>query len=445
MRTYLGLLISLGFLAACDDGGGGGGVVPADAQAREASVADVAVDAAPVDAARDAVVVDMAPRDVAVEDMAPPQDAAPPPLDLAVVADMAPPVDMAPPETPICGACETDRDCPDPTRCTPLLDGVSYCLPTCANMGPCPAAYSCLGDRCLPAGASCQGCAVTGCGGDTRCNTFTGACEPRAGRCGGCQLDLDCVEGLRCTPLAIGANCLEACNQGACPEGFVCQAGVCAPANGFCDNCGGCGGQAPVCDFLTGQCVACGGGVPCPAGRICSPQGACVEPGPGIECNTNVDCQDPARPLCAQATCVACLDDVGCPAGTACMAGACAPADACRSVTCPVGVCDAGVCRLEGGGLACDDDADCPGDGRRCNPLTGQCFRVDQRCDDQNACAPGGQCRPDPFDPMQRVCSCLKSDPANFMEPNDQHTIPCQPGGTCLQLGPEPGACVAAP
>ncbi|MCB9549430.1 MAG: hypothetical protein H6706_26815 [Myxococcales bacterium] len=378
-------------------------------------------------------------------------DAAPPPLDAAPPRDAAPPPpvdaevpDAAPIAIPVCAPCETDRDCSDPARCQALLDG-SRCLQPCAGAGPCDPGFSCLGDRCVPAGARCDSCALVGCPADQRCNAFSGACEPKAGRCGACQADEECQPGLACVPHGFGRACLAPCPDGACPGDFMCQAGACVPASGTCDVCGGCGGATPVCDFFSGQCVACGPATPCAAGLICSPMGACVPPGPGIECNGHVDCQEPARPLCQGNTCVACLDDAGCPAATTCVDGACAAAEACAGVTClGEAACIEGVCRGADGDPACADDADC-GDEHRCNPATGQCYRADQRCDDGGACAPGGECRPDPFNPMATVCTCLRTNPADFAEPNDLHRIPCQPGGVCLQLGPEPGACVPAP
>ncbi|MEZ4475370.1 MAG: hypothetical protein R3F60_32155 [bacterium] len=442
-------VVAVGLLAACDDGGsaapdGGGAMVDAasvDGAPDTAPRPDArAMDAAPADAAPprpDAAEPDASAPDAQAPD-AQPRDAAPPPPDAAVP-------DASPLVVPVCAPCGTDRDCSAPDVCQGLIDG-SHCLTPCVGMGPCAAGFTCLGDRCIPAGARCDSCALQGCPGDQRCNAFTGACEPKAARCGACQEDAECQAGLRCVAHGFGRACLPPCPDGACPGDFMCQAGACVPAGGTCDVCGGCGGATPVCDFFSGQCVACGPASPCAPGLICSPAGACVEPGPGIECNAHVDCQDPARRLCQGNTCVACLDDAGCPAATRCQDGACAPADACAGVTCLAGsACVDGVCIAEDDGLpACADDADC-GDEHRCNPLTGQCFRVDQRCDDGGACAPGSACRPDPFNPMATVCTCLKRDPADFAEANDQHLIPCQPGGVCVQLGPEPGICIAAP
>ena len=115
----------------------------------------------------------------------------------------------------------------------------------------------------------------------------------------------------------------------------------------------------------------------------------------------------------------------------------------CAGIACQAGsACDAAGARCAPG---CAADADCGADDLRCNAATGQCYQADQRCDAnsmRSVCAPGGACVADPFNPMQRICTCAFTDPSNFQEPNDQHRIPCQPGGTCVQIGNNPGACI---
>ncbi|MCA9560039.1 MAG: hypothetical protein KC583_15935, partial [Myxococcales bacterium] len=303
-------------------------------------------------------------------------------------------------------------------------------------------AFACLFNRCIPSGARCDSCAVVGCPEGQQCSEFTGQCSERAGRCGSCQEDGDCGADLFCRPVGLGRNCVEACVDGACPDGFRCDGGACLPQSGFCDACGGCGGALPVCNPINRTCVECGPGNPCALGTVCDLNGACVAPPMGVECNSNLDCRDAARPICDMQRCIGCRDDAGCPAGQTCVDNACADAgDPCAGVTCQEGsACAAGRCEP-----GCARDADC-GDERRCNPATGQCYRGDQRCDRDGAtavCAPGSVCRDDPLDRNRTVCTCLKTDPNDGMEANEDHRVPCNPGGQCLQFGADPGVCIA--
>lgn len=443
-------------LLGCDDGPEVLVGPSPDGEVRDAFVRDAAqdravVDAAPQDMARPDRAVDRGPVDMAVDRAAPVDQAIP--LDLAPVdaaPDMPPPppVDQGAPAVPLCGGCMADGDCDDASACVPLFDG-SRCLPVCnAQMpGACPPGFTCFGDRCLPAGARCDSCTLRGCPADQRCDPFSGGCVERTGRCGLCAADADCQPAFKCTQLGMTMHCLPDCgNGGACPDGLLCIGGTCAPLNGICDACGGCPLLSPVCNGFTGECVQCGLGVPCLPGFNCTFEGQCVPAPPPGACDSDLDCADDgALRRCGPAgRCVECLDGADCVAGTACVDGACAPGEACDGVACQLGaLCGDGRCVDAAGELACAEDAAC-GEGRACNPLTGQCFRRDQRCDDAAVCAPGGACRPDPFDMNQTICTCAKQDPANGMEPNDQHRIPCQPGGVCLQFGGAPGACVPA-
>jgi hypothetical protein len=326
-----------------------------------------------------------------------------------------------------------------------MLLGGSFCTRGCAGGAACPDGYRCAFDRCVPAGARCDGCATTGCAGDLRCNLDNGFCEARLGRCQACSADADCADAGRCTQLGFVRVCLDPCGAG-CPEGFACDAATnaCAPASGLCDACGGCVAPTPFCNLLTRACQACGLGVPCPAGQICDMDGRCIEPEPGVECRADLDCRDDERPFCRASACVACRQQADCRAGFACDAatGTCI-ASPCAGVACQAGsACDpaTGGCRP-----GCAADADCGADDLRCNAATGQCYQDDQRCDAdglRSVCAPGGECVPDPLDANRRVCTCAFTDPTDFQEPNEAHRIPCQPGGRCLQLGRDPGVCL---
>lgn len=459
MRSSLPWILLALWTLACDDGGDAGPVGDA-AAGDDSAVADgsASPDATPDAAPRDAMPQDAAPADAAPRDAAP--DAAPPdaaeldaaPPDAAPMVDAtpdaAPPLDATPLPEGLCAACSEDDDCAalgDGAACTGLIPDARYCAPACQGDGPgaCPPGFGCVFGLCQPAGGRCDSCATMGCPADQRCNGITGLCEPRAGRCAGCQGDGDCQQGLLCRPVGfLGRNCLPPCDAG-CPDGFRCEGGACKPASGFCDPCGGCGGERPVCDFIRRECVECGGATPCPEGRICDEQGACVEPPAGVDCNTELDCRDAERPLCVDRRCVQCRDDARCGPREACVEGTCQPQGPCDRLACQQGsACDPETGRCAPG---CQADEEC-GDERRCNPETGQCYRADQRCDgEETVCAPGGECRPDPFDMNRRICTCAKTNPDDLFEPNEAHRVPCQPGGVCLQIGRETGACVPAP
>jgi hypothetical protein len=469
------VLVAMSLIIACDDGDATGpapdgaidatladGTFERDATMDAALAADAkATDMRPVDQSPpdqappdmhpdqavadmrpviDMVVADMAVADMAVVDMAAPDLAAP---DMRILPDQGPPI--AP-----CTPCATDRDCADDALCSDLIDG-RRCVRMCSAQNPdvCDADYNCVNDLCLPAGARCDSCSVQGCPADQRCEPFSGNCVPRAGQCEACTGGEDCAPGLNCIQLGMVNNCLPACDaNGMCPDGLICIGGNCAPPGGVCDACGGCPLDRPLCNGFTGECLQCGLGVPCLPGFSCDLAGECqANPAPGV-CNTDLDCgDDVGQPRCVEGMCAECLDGADCPAGTQCAMGVCAPADACSGIVCqPDTACDPadGTCRTAEGALGCAADADC-GDMRACNLATGQCYRVDQRCDDQSVCAPGSECRPDPFDMNQTICTCVKTNVADPAEANDAHRVPCQPGGVCLQLNAAPGACVPAP
>ncbi|MCA9537264.1 MAG: hypothetical protein KC620_00165 [Myxococcales bacterium] len=430
--------------------GGGDAAPPADQgpPVDQATPEDAAADLAPPEP-------DMA---VIEEDAAPIPDMAPPAPDMAPEEDMAPPVDAEPPAPdrgpPVigeaCGPCEDDAECVagvgPGAGCNDLIGG-RFCLAGCDDDRDCPAFHACLGNRCTPAGARCDSCAVQGCPAGQHCNGFTGLCEDRAGRCGGCREQVDCQEGLFCREVALGAsNCLEPCAQdGGCAPGFECDAGACRPSQGFCDPCGVCPPVAPVCDFLTGNCSECNDVTACPEGQVCAEGGDCIDPPAGVECLRGSDCRTEERPFCQDDLCVACRGDDDCGVGRACQAGACEAVDPCSQITCQAGTqCQDGHC-VDGQGLpACGIDADCGADALRCNGATGQCYRADQTCDPDGmtaVCAPGGRCQPAPFGQPGFVCSCARTNPGDFQEPNEAHRIPCQPGGFCLQIGDQPGIC----
>lgn len=416
---------------------------------RDPDMAPVEPDTAPVEPDMAPVDLDMGPLNP--DAFAPDPEPDPDPDMGGPAPDLGPAPDAAPlPMEGVCEPCDDVGDCAEElgaeAQCAELIGG-NGCLPGCADNDDCAAGYFCLESRCTPGGARCDSCVVVGCPGDQLCNQFTGQCSERAGRCGNCREDADCAPDLSCTQVGFGRNCLEACGDAGCPEGFDCTDGACVPAAGFCDPCGGgCVGERPVCDFVTRECVQCAQGTPCPEGTICD-EGTCVEPPPGVECNSGLDCREEAEPYCIEQLCFACRNDADCDVGAACVDGACEARDPCERTTCQAGAeCRDGVCVGDDGQPACADDADCGGDDFRCNGDTGQCYRANQQCDPDGAqavCHPGADCIPNPINNAEHVCTCARRDPGNFQEPNAEHRIPCQPGGTCLQLGDQPGVCAS--
>lgn len=375
-------------------------------------------------------------------DASAPTDAAQPAPDAAQTPDAAPP---PPPPANVCQACAAPADCAalgPGADCSQLIGG-TFCTTSCANGEACGDGFRCAFNRCVPAGARCDGCATTPCDPGLRCNLDNGNCEARLGRCTACGNDTDCTDGFGCRPLSFLNVCLAACDAGTpCDAGFHCEAGTCMPDSGICDACGGCVAPTPVCNLLTRMCMECGPGTPCPAGQICAADGTCTAPDPGVDCNADLDCRDPALPHCVESHCVVCRDANDCHAGQICDAGACVD-QPCAGIACQSGsACDPASQHC---GPGCAVDADCGADDLRCNAASGQCFQVDQRCDPdglRSVCAPGSACVADPLDAMRRVCTCAFADPSDFQETNDRHRIPCQPGGTCLQLGNNPGVCL---
>ncbi len=347
------------------------------------------------------------------------------------------------------GAAENCSECGDDADCAALGDGavcaLGRCSARCEDNDDCPAHFTCLLNQCAPAGFNCMGCAVTGCADDERCGG-DGQCQPLGERCAICADDGECAEGFFCRQVGASRNCVEACDEGACGEGFECDNGGCKPASMVCDLCGGCVGEAPVCNVVSRECQACGVGTPCEAPLVCTPEGDCVEPEPGVECLTELDCREEGRPLCEEGLCIGCRDDSWCVAGSSCVDGGCAEGDACTGLACHGELaCGDGACV---DGCAADEDCGDEDAGLACNVETGQCYQEDQRCDAGgvvSVCAPGSICRPDPLNPNDTACSCLRANPDNFVEPRDENLIPCQPGGFCAQLGAAPGVCVAAP
>ena len=361
------------------------------------------------------------------------------------------------PGSPIpCGPCLFPWDCAalgSGATCSGLLDG-PRCTAPCdfARQPACSEGFTCILGQCMPAGGRCNGCATTGCRAEERCNRFTGLCEARLGRCSACELEGDCVDELVCARTPLGGLCADGCkgNDG-CPQGQVCANGACLLPTGMCSPCGGCPPARPACNALTGSCTECAPAWPCDGGQVCNPLGQCVAPAPPIECLSDFDCRLPDRSHCVFGRCVQCRDELDCGVGEVCRSGNECEAQACAGVTCQAGTAcnpETERCVTPDGEPGCTQDADCGGPLLRCNSVTGQCYRRDQRCDldaSEAVCAPSGFCNINPLVPSEALCSCARTNPADPLEPNGRHRIPCQPGGYCLHIGDGPGVCIGEP
>lgn len=385
-------------------------------------------------------------------DMLPPADMGPgdmgTPPDGGPVGDMGPVADMGPPvERGLCSPCQNTDECVaglgEGARCTALGADGAFCASACAGPDDCPVGYRCEANGlnlCLPDQLRCVDCLRTPCGDGLVCDTTTGDCVEPRGACGPCSGDVGCIEGLRCAEVANGDFCLEPCPEGACSDAnMVCEAGICQPASGRCDPCGGrCEGATPFCIEASGECGECGIGVPCSDGLNCDPQtNTCVE---SEGCLADVDCLDPATPVCFNGSCVACLQDSDCPPRTACNAMQQCEDDPCRGVECQRGSeCNPATGRCNPG---CQAAADCAVPAEMdCNVETGQCYFTNGTCDlagGDAVCAPGSTCTPG-LDPNIGVCDCALQDPMN---PASPQRIACHTGQMCTQFLPDlPGCC----
>jgi hypothetical protein len=136
-----------------------------------------------------------------------------------------------------------------------------------------------------------------------------------------------CPAGKACDNL----HCIDqACVGVTCASGQVCSAGSCKAA---CD-----GVVCPTSQVCrVGTCVDLCAGVTCQSGDVCN-QGVCVVDCSCLPCATGSSC-DSTSGLCVDPACVG----VGCAAGTTCAGGTCV--DNCASAICPSGeTCTAGNC-----------------------------------------------------------------------------------------------------
>jgi len=156
------------------------------------------------------------------------------------------------------------------------------------------------------------------------------------------------------------------------------------------------------CNNLDDDCdgmVDNGSGLCSQANYVCS-KGVCIPKcddsefpcGPGLQCDTDGLCKDPAcaamdcpaGKVCQNGTCIGGCDGVTCPLGQICQLGVCV--DPCAGVSCPGEVCEMGACVTACACRACAAGQICVSGG----PLDGQC--VDAGCDTMT-CPAGTVCR----------------------------------------------------
>ena len=188
----------------------------------------------------------------------------------------------------------------------------------------------------------------------------------------------------------------------------------------------GCPIERPFC--VNFKCVECEESGNCGKGKICSPEGKCVEPiltcaqaddpdswceeheGLGrcdparskcVECIEDLDCRDSSKPHCHGDECVECGENAHCGLGY---------------------ICDNSNECIEG----CSDNLDCPADNSHCSQKTGKC----EECWSSEHCSDGFIC-------TNYVCvwdGCNKDDslcPPGYYCPNNDCIEGCQNPGNC--------------
>jgi hypothetical protein len=214
-----------------------------------------------------------------------------------------------------------------------------------------------------PAPGSCQR------GGES-CPTL---CDPGLG-CVDCLTDDDCGAGQpfcvhgECTECSVNEDC--GTGQSCFPENHDCQ--------DACQDSGDCGGGAPICDPMTGQCLGCVDATDCDNEPICDPlTKQCVD------CSTDEDC-GVAQPFCdANGHCQECIFDGDCPAAEP----LCIDHECHEAPTACTGNGDCGgdnpICDLDSGDcVGCLVNDDCPADAPVCDPDGNNCVEcfLDEHC-----------------------------------------------------------------
>ncbi|MGF1509923.1 MAG: hypothetical protein ACFB9M_10525 [Myxococcota bacterium] len=255
-------------------------------------------------------------------------------------------------------------------------------------------------------------CQAVDCADDTACTSTTAGvpdqvCSTASQTCQECAADSDCValagqfpefENLEICRQVSGAQVCVCSSDEGCPEGQLCNAGLCIDCFTDAD----CADNAAGAFCVGNSCVECAADADCGDGEVCS-DNACVT----AECAADADCpadmpfcnegfcvvclepldcsESEVGPFCVDNTCVECNGDADCDGDSeACLDNVCTEVECLEASDCPAGnTCDDNVCTTDG--IECTDNAGCAGN-------------------------PNGQfCLVDADDPANNTCTCQTS------------------------------------
>ena len=293
------------------------------------------------------------------------------------------------------GVCGSDA-CGAGTGCV-VLDGVSWCLPSCASDASCRDGYVCSDEQCLP---DCR--LGWGCGGGFACGD-DGACRPDASDLktigAPCAADAGCQSGL-CLEQT-GAAGIVAWIEGMCAR--ICKSSACGGDTG-----------CVVLDGVSFCLPSCGGQSPCRDGYVCSDDLHVCLPDCrlGWDCGQSFVCSDDGQ--CRADVLSLGADGAPCQSHAECQSGACLllPPEAPSSWNDGIcvrpcgGGCPANFKCLPFGPVAycmssCASSADCPAS-YVCHPMQQACTpscKAGWLCPPGVSCSPGGVCQGGPGGP----------------------------------------------
>ena len=350
-------------------------------------------------------------------------------------------------------SCKMDEDCKDPGR---VCTDAGICRPGCSSDEACEADKYCDTAQkvCAPGcrdSTQCEGQLDT-CSEDHKCVCSADSC-PGGTSCvsGVCKVvescdDAGCTEDQYCDP-DDGFSCKDKCTVTGCDAmpGTVCdaQTGRC-----IADQCGGktaadcTDPNKPHFSASTCECIECLTFNDCDVanGEICSDGGTCIRCENACDSNTPGQCDNVAggaTPFCIAGCCSECIGDLDCddPAKPLCINGFCQSQPDCLTdpSACPTGyTCDAqGMCQPPQSGGMCN-----PQDGTGCTPPL-VCNPFTSMCEQGGSTGMGcGLCNPDctcngqlQCDPLFQACTgCDPLPPLFGGDPNKQ----CPSGQTCF-------------
>ncbi len=326
----------------------------------------------------------------------------------------------------ICTDCTDDSDCGGEMDACLVLGDVTACGRSCSDENACPTGFTCLagnsrtGNQCYPAGGTCGGCLVTGCGTGAFCNPTTTNCETFADTCASCAGDLQCGTGSLCATSGGSDICLTECAGPAdCEAGFECSMlgtkSVCAPTGTTCGGTSSCDlGPADcvapldVVDTARCICVGCLGDGDCSTGQVCTTAGTCVAD--GDPCSTTAECNGG---YCQGGVCIDCLTPGDCGVeGETCIGGICQDCGCSATERCTA----TGTCEEVGDPSDCSSDSECVNIARALG-YTGE----NAACDSTIGCYTLGSCNGE-------LIPGIGGEFGGTIDPFD---APCAAGSTC--------------